>query len=48
VIFGGDGVHDGVQEITTGMMARSEISEVSWNDDNVRLELDGVAASFWA
>jgi hypothetical protein len=35
VILGGDGVYDGVQEMTARMMVRSKISEASWNDDNV-------------
>jgi hypothetical protein len=48
VIHGGDGVHDGVQEITTRMMAQSKISEVSWNSDDVRPELDGMTTMFWA
>jgi hypothetical protein len=47
VILGGDGVHDDVQEITARMMARSKISEVSWNSNDIRPELDGVTAMFW-
>jgi hypothetical protein len=48
VILGGDGVHDGVWEITARMIAWSEISEVSWNGDDVRPELDGMIVMFWA
>jgi hypothetical protein len=48
VILGGDGVYDGVEETTARMMVRSKISESSWNADNIRPELDGMAARFWA
>jgi hypothetical protein len=46
MILGGDGVHDGVRDITARMMALSVISEASGNGDDIRPELDGMEAMF--
>jgi hypothetical protein len=48
VVLGGDGVHDGLQEITMSPKAWSTILRASFNGGEGRLELGILAGVLWA
>jgi hypothetical protein len=48
VIIGGDGVHDGLQEITASSKVWSTISRASYNGGEGRLELAVLVGVLWA